>query len=60
MRVTVSVASHEAGKGDLALTEPADKTYQEWIAGTLDAVRKALADGHPGSANYDATTSSGP
>ncbi|HLH87125.1 MAG TPA: zinc ABC transporter substrate-binding protein [Xanthobacteraceae bacterium] len=26
-------------------TEPADKTYQEWIAGTLDAVRRALADG---------------
>jgi zinc/manganese transport system substrate-binding protein len=24
-------------------TEPADKTYQAWIAGALDAVRKALA-----------------
>jgi zinc/manganese transport system substrate-binding protein len=41
-------------------TEPADKSYQEWITGALDAVRKALADGHPASAHYDATTSSGP
>jgi zinc/manganese transport system substrate-binding protein len=40
----IARASHVPVVG-ISETKPPHKTYQEWIAGALDAVRKALADG---------------